>query len=230
MQVIETQYNGYRFRSRLEARWAVFFDALGWVYRYEPEGYVLDDGEAYLPDFYLPTFDVFVEIKGQPPTAREKRIALAFAREGRKYCILYGACGVEEHGAFSYKRPVGVAPVPRDSSQAAFTSCRLCAGGVWLLTAYGPRLWHDCTPGCAAEPWPLSPPRIVWAYEQARSARFEGHAYRQTPLVQRQEDSHLLPDHLAQHPFPSVRAHWRRIYQRTNKLRKQLQASPKGQP
>lgn len=26
---IETHYNGYRFRSRLEARWAVFFDALG---------------------------------------------------------------------------------------------------------------------------------------------------------------------------------------------------------
>ena len=26
---IETIYNGYRFRSRLEARWAVLFDALG---------------------------------------------------------------------------------------------------------------------------------------------------------------------------------------------------------
>lgn len=26
---IETKYKGYRFRSRLEARWAVFFDALG---------------------------------------------------------------------------------------------------------------------------------------------------------------------------------------------------------
>ena len=26
---IETQYHGYRFRSRLEARWAVFFDVMG---------------------------------------------------------------------------------------------------------------------------------------------------------------------------------------------------------
>lgn len=34
---IETIYNGYRFRSRLEARWAVFFDALGVEYQYEPE-------------------------------------------------------------------------------------------------------------------------------------------------------------------------------------------------
>lgn len=29
MKAIETRYKGYRFRSRLEARWAVFFDALG---------------------------------------------------------------------------------------------------------------------------------------------------------------------------------------------------------
>jgi hypothetical protein len=35
------RYNGYRFRSRLEARWAVFFDELGVAYRYEPEGFEL---------------------------------------------------------------------------------------------------------------------------------------------------------------------------------------------
>ena len=29
IKAIETEYNGYKFRSRLEARWAVFFDALG---------------------------------------------------------------------------------------------------------------------------------------------------------------------------------------------------------
>lgn len=60
---IETIYNGYRFRSRLEARWAVFFDALKIKYEYEPEGYDLGDGVYYLPDFYLPEFDLFVEIK-----------------------------------------------------------------------------------------------------------------------------------------------------------------------
>ena len=33
---IETTYNGVRLRSRLEARWAVFFDALGvkWLYEW----------------------------------------------------------------------------------------------------------------------------------------------------------------------------------------------------
>lgn len=63
---IETIYNGYRFRSRLEARWAVFFDVLGIEYEYEPEGFELGDGLRYLPDFYLPENDVWVEVKGKP--------------------------------------------------------------------------------------------------------------------------------------------------------------------
>lgn len=62
IQPIETIYNGYRFRSRLEARWAVFFDALGITYEYEPEGFTVD-GECYLPDFYLPGFDIYAEVK-----------------------------------------------------------------------------------------------------------------------------------------------------------------------
>lgn len=60
---IETVYNGYHFRSRLEARWAVFFDAAGVKYEYEPEGFELEDGTKYLPDFYLPTFGVYAEVK-----------------------------------------------------------------------------------------------------------------------------------------------------------------------
>lgn len=52
---IETEYNGYRFRSRLEARWAVFFDALEIPYEYEAQGYTLD-GVPYLPDFTLHTY------------------------------------------------------------------------------------------------------------------------------------------------------------------------------
>lgn len=64
IEAIETFYNGYRFRSRLEARWAVFFDALGIRYIYEPEGYGLPNGMAYLPDFYLPDLKIWVEVKG----------------------------------------------------------------------------------------------------------------------------------------------------------------------
>ena len=59
---IETVYNGYRFRSRLEARWAVFFRAVGIEYQYEPEGFDMD-GLRYLPDFYLPSIDRWFEVK-----------------------------------------------------------------------------------------------------------------------------------------------------------------------
>lgn len=62
---IETKYKGYTFRSRLEARWAVFFDALDIKWEYEPEGFKLSDGTYYLPDFYLPTFSsgMYCEVK-----------------------------------------------------------------------------------------------------------------------------------------------------------------------
>lgn len=59
---IETYYKGYRFRSRLEARWAVFFDALGIEWEYEKEGYDLD-GVWYLPDFWLPQVQMWAEVK-----------------------------------------------------------------------------------------------------------------------------------------------------------------------
>lgn len=59
---IPTYYNGYYFRSRLEARWAVFFDVLKIPYQYELEGF--DFGVAwYLPDFYLTEWDMWIEIK-----------------------------------------------------------------------------------------------------------------------------------------------------------------------
>lgn len=59
---IETKYKGYKFRSRLEARWAVFFDAVGMPYEYEREGFDVN-GRWYLPDFYLPWYRCYVEIK-----------------------------------------------------------------------------------------------------------------------------------------------------------------------
>lgn len=59
---IETWYAGHKFRSRLEARWAVFFDALGVEWRYESQGFE-GGGHRYLPDFFLPAFDVWCEVK-----------------------------------------------------------------------------------------------------------------------------------------------------------------------
>jgi hypothetical protein len=74
LKPIETKYAGRRFRSRLEARWAVFFDSLGVAWDYEKEGYSLPSG-PYLPDFWLPANRWWVEIKGQKPNDREKMAA-----------------------------------------------------------------------------------------------------------------------------------------------------------
>ena len=87
IKAIETRYDGYVFRSRLEARWAVFFKYLKIKYVYEPEGFVLDDGTYYLPDFYLPEFNVMVEIK--PSRDRDDGKA-------RKFGLSEAYCGFGE--------------------------------------------------------------------------------------------------------------------------------------
>jgi hypothetical protein len=62
LKAIETRYKNYRFRSRLEARWAVFFDAFDVDWEYEVEGYNLGAAGYYLPDFVVCN-GLFVEIK-----------------------------------------------------------------------------------------------------------------------------------------------------------------------
>ena len=63
VHAIETKYKGYRFRSRLEARWAIFLDELRVAWEYEKEGYDLGEAGWYLPDFWLPDFESFMEVK-----------------------------------------------------------------------------------------------------------------------------------------------------------------------
>ena len=47
-----TIYKGFRFRSRLEARWAVFFDQIGVRWEYEPASIQTDAGQV-TPDFII---------------------------------------------------------------------------------------------------------------------------------------------------------------------------------
>lgn len=62
---IETMYAGTLFRSRLEARWAVFFDNLGIKWQFEPQGFEVGPRRRrYLPDFLLPDLNIWVEVKG----------------------------------------------------------------------------------------------------------------------------------------------------------------------
>lgn len=93
---IQTYYKGYHFRSRLEARWAVFFDALGIEWEYEPEGFRLPSGRMYLPDFRIKCygkrggydrnyFYLYVEVKGEMTEEDAQKIREFF---GCDYSIL----------------------------------------------------------------------------------------------------------------------------------------------
>lgn len=88
-KVILTVYHDTTFRSRTEARWAVFFDVLKIKWEYEKEGYELDCGR-YLPDFWLPYTENYkckyihagewIEIKGQYPSKKEIKKMLSLSR------------------------------------------------------------------------------------------------------------------------------------------------------
>lgn len=92
MKALPTTYNGIRYRSRTEARWAVFFDLVGIHARYEEEGYQTSSG-PYLPDFVIRfgEKDAFFEVKGQDPTERERALAVALARDANAHVFI--ACG-----------------------------------------------------------------------------------------------------------------------------------------
>lgn len=62
-QPLSTTWNGQVYRSRTEARWAVFFDALAIHVSYEPQSFDLSTGARYLPDFYLTHFSAWFEVK-----------------------------------------------------------------------------------------------------------------------------------------------------------------------
>lgn len=91
LKAIETKYKGYRFRSRLEARWAVFFDALGIRFEYEKEGFDLEDVGRYLPDFWLPQVNMWAEVKPSTFTYNElKRCWALQEMTGHEIVLLDG--------------------------------------------------------------------------------------------------------------------------------------------
>lgn len=59
-----TWYSGRSYRSRLEADFARLLDALQICFEYEPQSFLLDDGTHYLPDFWCPDLDLWVETRG----------------------------------------------------------------------------------------------------------------------------------------------------------------------
>lgn len=135
---IETYYNGYRFRSRLEARWAVFFDAMGIKYEYEPEGFVMSDGTTYLPDFYLPESKQYFEVKGVMTDTDLHKIE-QFIKESER-CVIIGYADFH----FITCNYWGDDPGPNAekfelSNEGTLFKCRAC-GKYWFMDYGG--LYH----------------------------------------------------------------------------------------
>lgn len=104
IKAIETEWHGHRFRSRLEAKWAVYFTALCFDWEYEPVGYELDDGTRYLPDFVIhnvylrsainydinrfrkPLNDLYVEVKGDKKSKSIEK-CLKFSKDMPIYIV-----------------------------------------------------------------------------------------------------------------------------------------------
>lgn len=108
---IDTEWKGFLFRSRLEARWAMFFDACGADWEYEPEGFELDNGLRYLPDFRIRNVrichgidmiipELFIEVKGVMGELDAKKI--------KAFCDYNHPDGISTYDVYPYSTPIFV--------------------------------------------------------------------------------------------------------------------------
>lgn len=168
MKAIETVYKGCRFRSRLEARWAVFFDALGVKWEFERQGYETPAG-PYLPDFWLPDFGVHFEVKGELCSEGDRLkvnacapIILAEGGMGSaRMMLIYG--GVETPFLFAAGggKVYGVYAPLFDAERKAHVPGPELPGFISMPVFFSPDYSHvDCVP-------------VNKATDDAKGARFE---------------------------------------------------------
>lgn len=200
-KAIQTEYKRYLFRSRLEARWAVFFDAMGIEWEYEPEGIVLSDGTNYLPDFYLPHFHCYFEVKRRSikGTPEEERVISKISNGeytdswAGMICFgdpldddLYIFCQeMDDGGGGSYENPVtiGFHPETHEPYLFAYNDRRdrtfFTHFGEDMEDSYIPMVTHEYG---AYQYRDFVNKRVYRARELARQARFE---YGETPRIRR---------------------------------------------
>lgn len=180
IQAIETTYQGYRFRSRLEARWAIFFDALGIEWMYEYQGFEMPNGRRYLPDFYLPELDVWFEVKGAFPDRNEQDTFIHFTKTDHDKVLFVSFHDVDFTNITCWFAGKNV-------RNAMFVECTQCdhIGFIAVNSEYKFYMYRlRCEHKARVEKegfWPL-PTKVFNAIETARSARFE---YGETPKVKR---------------------------------------------
>jgi hypothetical protein len=173
-KIIETAYDGYLFRSRTEARWAVWFSKLGIEYEYEKEGFDLD-GVRYLPDFWIPIWCSWVEIKGNQATDSEiaKCRALAAATEKQVLLVVgsprqdrYNVAVISAPGEWDFGNPSEV-------RGGYFATGRRDDYEYWVRNDDEGAICLNPRDIDNSGKYPLESDRIIAAYEAASRARFE---------------------------------------------------------
>lgn len=100
VEAIGTEYGGTTYRSRTEARWAIFFEALGVEAEYEAHPIRLSTGAGYLPDFYIPAFRAWFEVKARNDAIvteeASKARQLAADRQGERVWLAIGPPSSDE--------------------------------------------------------------------------------------------------------------------------------------
>jgi hypothetical protein len=165
IRAIETRYDGCRFRSRQEARWAVFLNHLKIPWRYEPEGFDLGEAGLYLPDFLVyPNTDraFWFEVKGQSPSSEERK----------KTSALSVATGLPSYLYFAEVQ------VPASQDLQQMTSWReyYPAGEMdWVWMGERGWQWVEGHPGAVPAKWELVHQIVGTAYKfnQDGSGRYE---------------------------------------------------------
>jgi hypothetical protein len=186
IQPIETGYKGYLFRSRAEARWAVFYDALGVSWLYEPEGFELGDGIRYLPDFWLPRQGCWVEIKPSLQDAEREKVMRLAAHTGVFVFVFSADVGPIGHEGCDLVRTAHYYSPKGDwDGCMAWGECPTCReiqighfGGHSVSYSEEDRHRETLCPALTNKQRKAGfydeTPRLKAAYEKARSYRFGG--------------------------------------------------------
>lgn len=174
MKAIETDYNGYLFRSRIEARWSIVFNTLRVPFEYEKEGYHLKSG-MYLPDFWLPEQKYWVEIKGASPTAQERILAGELAEFTKSNVFIFFGAIPTEHSVTDS----ALAFFPEGGEDNLYMLCECLDCGMIDIQFDGRSDRMACkSNGCRKSShgdkgYTNDTERILKAYDIARKARFE---------------------------------------------------------
>jgi hypothetical protein len=175
---IATMLDGHRFRSRNEARLAVFLGKLGVPYDFEGCAFSMRDGTRYTPDFYLIEQRTWIEFKPRYPHQSEIEKVAELCKRGYRTVLLYGDKYVAPFGvdaADARGGPYGRVYTHADGLRGmAFDGSgrRLAGDAAFTMDGLGNVELAVC-----ATPYEMAaaarPARLLAAYTAARDAHFD---------------------------------------------------------